>query len=102
MTRIRSTNVKTILKGALAKIQRGWMRCDMYQPGRVPKYCSLGAINSCTPTGIYGSHPAAENAYLAFKAANKITTGIIAWNDKPGRKQSEVVAAFKKAIKSVK
>ncbi len=102
MKRIRSTNVKTILKGALAKVQRGWTRGQMYKPGPKPQYCSLGAINTCTPTGVYGYHDAADAAERVFRTANKIKTAITTWNDSPGRKQSEVVAAFKKAIKTVK
>lgn len=103
MKRIRSADPKTILKGALAKIKRGWCQGRTYKPGRNPEYCVFGAIYSCSHTGLSGGYDlAADAAERTFYEANKINISIALWNDNPYRKKSDVVAAFKKAIKSLK
>ena len=101
------------LRKALALIRKGWIgwlsdgrmvpmavdgRGRQVEPEnrRACRFCSLGALERVVGREETLTHP-------AYYAIREVIGGrgfsVGAWNDAPGRKKSEVIAAFKKAIR---
>lgn len=102
-----------ILKGALKKIKKGWVRGDLalnkyygienVKSKKAVKFCSLGAIKSKAP--LY------QNSFTSIACQFLVRAGkikhdpflyqlaIIAWNDSKRRTKKQVVVVFNKAIK---
>jgi hypothetical protein len=94
----QSSTVKGILRGALAKIKKGWTQGQFSKrTGKGRSYCAVGAMRSCSSNSIKGVDAVIQAKRLLVKA-NGIRWGIVDWNDQPRRTQADVIAAFKKAI----
>lgn len=94
-----------ILNAAADLIERdGWCQGAFRRNG---KHCLLGAIAE-TVAGdarsgfnhILAHNDDAREAVRVFLATVQCDLGVPHWNDKPGRTQTEVVAALRKAAQS--
>lgn len=104
-----------VLKAARATIEQGWAINAMARDAAGIEvdedsetavcWCANGALALATPPGPCGR--TGDEFYVPFKAAQdslKRAIGIAEraslaeWNDRPGRTQADVLAAFDKAI----
>jgi hypothetical protein len=86
---IRKGTVKTLERIDRLLVEKGWVQEEYHTPGR--GYCLIGAIEK-----VDGEYELEARASVV-KAIG--TMFVERWNDKKGRKKSEVRAALKKAIK---
>jgi hypothetical protein len=93
------TQVRNVLKRALAKIEKGWTK-GTYQASRkvdgktIQTYCAVGAIQASTKN--YDLMSEAEEL-----VGSVIHKDVIGFNDAPTTRKRDVVSAFKQAIKKV-
>lgn len=101
---MKTKTAKDILIKALGYIRKGWTQ-GYYAKSKSKKlvdansraaacWCMIGALDKAAQDG-YETKQEAINFLLKATKADFL----VDFNDKPGRKKSEVIAAFKKAIK---
>jgi hypothetical protein len=101
---MKKNSVLVVLKKARAFIRKGWCRKDqaknrLGQPtgprcDDAISWCAVGAVNAATST-----LDDADAAIRAVKAYLGVWS-IVEWNDAPGRRKSDVLVAFDRAIAS--
>lgn len=94
-------NTAEKLREARALIERGWCQDDPAQDANrnlvcetdpdACRFCAFGAMSRVDPLGC-------ADFALTQSARRKGYAGYIAFNDTPGRTQSEVLALFSEAI----
>jgi hypothetical protein len=92
---IKLSETTLVLIGARARLEKGWAQGGLVRENvSSPKYCMLGAINS---SGM-GNHcsPAQLQAWEVLRKV--VGHHVPYWNDAIGRKHSEVLDAYDKAI----
>lgn len=98
----RLTAVKSILQAAVNRLETvGWCKGrtisrDVTKAGHpVIAYCAFGAINSVARSNDY-----ALRAVLTLEQTNRLDS-IVSYNDRKSTRKRDVVAKFKKTLKSL-
>ena len=89
-----------ILMKAKALLRRGWGQGSFrkVESGTLGiKYCAVGAVEAAFASELHADFDAKHEALRAvYREAGG--ESLITWNDTPGRKKSEVMALFTRAI----
>jgi hypothetical protein len=89
------TDVQRVLLRAAEIIEeRGWCRAAYIENGRL---CAVGAIATAAEGNAFSLAPRVERAIRSFNDFIGGSVRIEAWNDAPGRTQSEIVNALRSA-----
>ena len=113
------TNVeaqRTIVAGAIKLLEQGWTQfvhaedsdgCRLYPTHpKACKWCSIGALYGAAPAvGMEGDQLSREACSAIAHAKHHLTRTIGAnvetWNDRTGRTQAEVLAAFRATLRQL-
>lgn len=86
--------VNRLIEGR-ARIEKGW--CQGKLRGWGGEVCMMGSVLEFERKS-YWSDPLYKQAVTKLWQAIEFSGGVPKWNDAPGRKKEEIIAAFDKAI----
>lgn len=98
--RVERDETLALLRRARERVAQGWMQGQVYFDGR---YCSVGALSG--KANKYRPHEEAVAAlfwalpwWARFGWSDSKQVAVIAYNDRRGRTQAQIVALFDRAI----